>query len=77
MSDVKRISKELPDDVKFSSVAGIGEQALWGTSADTAVWFARRGPFVVAVVLGGELKAPQALREQMRGLVMDALAKLP
>lgn len=77
LSEVKSLSRELPDDMSFSPVSGVGDQALWGTSDDTAVWFARKGPSVVAVVAGGEVKSPQALRDPLRGLITAALDKLP
>jgi len=77
MSEVKEISNELPDDVIFSSVTGVGEQAFWGTSPDIAAWIARRGKSVAAVLLGGEGKPLQAQRERLRGLVTDVLGKLP
>lgn len=73
-----QILKSYPEGLQLSAVPGPGEQALWGASTDEgAIWLVRRGGTLFSVILAGELKNPQSLREPLRKLVASGLAKLP
>lgn len=70
--------KSFPEGLQLAAVPGPGDQAFWGSSPDEgAVWVVRTGPTVFAVILAGELKKSETLREPLRKLVVSGLAKLP
>ncbi|MBX3303350.1 MAG: hypothetical protein KF693_14140 [Nitrospira sp.] len=64
------------EDIRLSPVAGPGDQALWGTWQDGAIWVVRKGHTVLSIIVAGDLTEPQSLREPMRELVQRALARL-
>ncbi|MGQ0545466.1 MAG: hypothetical protein ACT4P3_09065 [Betaproteobacteria bacterium] len=55
---------------------GAGEAAAWGADEDGAIWIAVKGRYMANVTVAGELKSPQSLREPVRRLVAQALARL-
>ena len=50
--------------------------AAWGADEDGAIWLAVKGRHMANVTVAGELKKPQSLREPLRRLVAQALARL-
>jgi hypothetical protein len=78
MASTTQMLKKFPEGIQLSAVPGPGEQALWGASSEEgALWIVRKGATVFAVVLAGEIKKPESLREPLRKLVASGLAKLP
>lgn len=73
--------EEVLEGIRLSSVAGPGDQAMWGTWQDGAIWIVRKGRTILNVSVlnvgvAGDLADPQSLREPMRELVQRALARL-
>lgn len=78
MASTSKILKSFPEGIQLSAVPGPGEQALWGAAAEEgALWIVRKGATMFAVVLAGEHKKPESLREPLRKLAASGLAKLP
>jgi hypothetical protein len=78
MGSTSKILKSFPEGIQLSAAPGLGEQALWGASSEEgAVWLVRKGQTVLVVVLAGELKKPESMREPLRKLVASGLARLP
>ena len=78
MTSTSQILKSFPDGIQLSAVPGPGGQAMWGSSSEEgAMWIVRTGRTVLAVMLAGELKRPEDLREALRQLVASGLGRLP
>lgn len=77
MASTSQILKSFPEGIQFSAVTGLGEQALWGSSPEEgAIWIVRTDRTVFAVILAGELKPSESMREPLRQLVASGLGKL-
>jgi hypothetical protein len=68
---------EAKGTVELGPATGVGDAAAWGAHEDGAIWLAVRGKYMANVTLAGELKNPQSMREPLRRLVAQALARLP
>jgi hypothetical protein len=69
--------QSFPDGIQLATVPGPGEQAMWGASPDEgAIWLARKGRMMLAVIFAGEQKDPERLREPLRKLLASGLGKL-
>ncbi len=78
ISSGAQILKSVPEGIQLSAVPGPGEQAWWGSSSEEgAIWVVRKGQTVLAVVLAGEMKRPESLREPLRKLAASGIGKLP
>lgn len=78
MTSTAQILKSFPEGIRLSAIPGPGEQAMWGSSSEEgAMWVVRTGRTVLAVILAGELKRPEGLREPLRKLVASGLGRLP
>lgn len=70
--------RSFPEGMQLSQVPGPGDQNWWGASKDEgAVWIARRNATVMSVILAGESKDPESLREPLRKLLASSIGKLP
>jgi hypothetical protein len=69
-------AKDMPDAIKLAPEKGVGEQAVWGASADGAMWIALKGKYMLNVTLAGQLANPQRLREPLKQLATQALGRL-
>jgi hypothetical protein len=67
---------EAKGTVELGPATGVGEAAAWGADEDGAIWLAVKGKYMANVTLAGELKNPQSMREPLRRLVAQALARL-
>jgi hypothetical protein len=79
MTKDAKLFKSFPEDeIQMSEVPGPGEQNFWGSSSkDGALWISRKGQTVLAVVLAGQIKQHESLREPLRDLVASGLRRLP
>ncbi|MHB1327036.1 MAG: hypothetical protein ACYC2K_02430 [Gemmatimonadales bacterium] len=78
MTSSGELLKGFPEGIQLAAVAGLGEQAMWGASSDEgAVWIVRKGVTVLSVILAGETKNAESLREPLRKLAASGLSKLP
>jgi hypothetical protein len=66
-----------PEGIELKPATGLGERALWGASEEGAIWSAIKGKYMLSVVLAGELKDPQRVREPLRRLAALGLGRLP
>jgi hypothetical protein len=67
---------EAKGTLPLGPASGVGEAAAWGADEDGAIWFAVKGRYMANVTVAGELKNPQAMREPVRRLLAQALARL-
>jgi hypothetical protein len=68
--------KEAKGTLELAPATGVGEAAASGADEDGVIWFAVKGRYMANVTVAGELKNPQAMREPVRRLVAQALARL-
>src|SRR5688572_25778833 len=61
---------------ELDPASDVGEAAAWGADEDGAIWLAVKGRYMANVTVAGELKKPQSMREPLRRLVAQALARL-
>jgi hypothetical protein len=67
---------EAKGTIELGPATGVGDIAAWGADEDGAMWFAVKGRYMANVTVAGELKNPQSMREPLRRLVVQALARL-
>lgn len=67
---------EAKGTIELGPASDVGEAAAWGADEDGAIWLAVKGRYMANVTVAGELKKPQSLREPLRRLVAQALARL-
>jgi hypothetical protein len=68
--------EEAKGTLELGPAGDVGEAAAWGADEDGAIWFAVKGKHMANVTVAGELKNPQSMREPLRRLVAQALARL-
>jgi hypothetical protein len=76
MKAMMKEANAMPDGIKLAPTSGVGDQSLWGASAEGAHWVAARGKYVLTVTLAGELKDPPRFSEPMKRLATLALGRL-
>lgn len=77
MKSSEEILKGFPEGMKLATVPGPGEQALWGASPEEgAIWVVRTGATILSVMVLGEVKNAERLREPLEKLTGAALAKV-
>ncbi len=75
MDLMMKSSRDLEDAIQLSPASGVGEQAVWGASKDGAMWVARRGRYMVNVMVGGEGNHV-ALQEPLKRLATLAIGRV-
>jgi hypothetical protein len=76
MKVMMKEADSLPEGIKLAPASGVGDQSLWGASAEGAHWVALKGKYMLTVTLAGELKDPPRFREPMKRLATLALGRL-
>lgn len=76
MSEILRLAAEGSEGMKLVEVPGPGERSIWGASNEGAMWIVRKGRYVFNVTVAGELNDPASLREPLRRLTAQGLARL-
>jgi hypothetical protein len=64
------------EEFKLAPAPGLGDQSVWGASAEGALWATLKGKHLLSVTLAGELKDPPRFREPIKRLATLALGRL-
>ncbi len=65
-----------PSGIALTPAPDPGEQAAWGASPEGALWVALQGRHIFSVLLAGELRDTQRLREPLKELTTTGLRRL-
>jgi hypothetical protein len=76
MTVMMKQAKDIPDGIKLTAAPDLGDQAVWGASAEGAMWVALKGKHMLNVTLAGALTDPPRLREPLKRLATLALGRL-
>lgn len=76
MTLMMKEAKDIPEGIKLTAAPGLGDRAVWGASAEGAMWVALKGKYMLNVTLAGDLTDPPRLREPLKRLATLALGRL-
>ena len=76
MTKMIQEARDVPGTIKLASIAGLGDRAASGASAEGAIWVVLKGNNILNVALVGELADPQRQLDTLKSLAALALARL-
>jgi hypothetical protein len=76
MQVMMKQAKGIPEGIRLTPASEVGDQAVWGGSAEGAMWIALRSRYMLNVTLAGELKDPGRFREPLKRLATLAVGRI-